>query len=378
MRRLEEEMSTSTPYLWRMRKTRVARILVSAVLIVLCTPARSALAFDTWWHAEATRHAMTANGFSADARLATQVTNYLTDFHTIAADTVGGFEGLYRRLPGGPPQSAPTTARLDPADMDRLHFDSLRSTAEVEAQWAALEANTKAALRKYATDPSVKPGFRPVVLLTILGASLHMVQDFYSHSNWVNEFVKKSPGSPVPTWQDVPAAQRATMQLFTGAYPDGCCPGHVDHATLTKDSSARPLNAEAVDVAKRGSIAWVRLLMQDQSIPWAIATGHKVDPTVGRRFLYDLDATFLTSSSIMAGHFDGPRPAKLVFARDGDLGRERRMALQALLLVLGGYSTNLGVIDNPYKLPTPYWAGFLLYHVERDLTRGLLLSGTRR
>jgi hypothetical protein len=361
-----------------MTTNRIACVLVTVALIVVCTPPRLALAFDTWWHAEATRHGVAANGFSADARLATQVTNYLTDFQTINADTAGGFEGVFRRLPGGPPQNAPTTARLDAQDMDRLHFDALFSTAEVEGQWATLEANTKAALRKWGTDPSVKPGFRPVVLLTILGASLHMVQDFYSHSNWVDEFVRKSPGSPVPTWQDVPAAQRATMQLYTGAYPNGCCPGRADHDRLAKDNSTRPLNAEAVDVAKRGSIAWVRLLMQDQSIPWSIATSHKVDGMVGRRFLYDLDATFLTTTSILAGHFDGPRPAKLVFAADGDLGREKRMAAQALMLVLGGYTTNLGVIDNPYKLPTPYWAGFLLYHVERDLAKGLVLQGRRR
>jgi hypothetical protein len=361
-----------------MNRPQCARVLASAVLIVLCAPARLALAFDTWWHAEATRHGVAANGFSADARLATQVTNYLTDFHTVAADKIGGFEGLFRRLPGGRPQNAPTATRFDAQDMDRLHFDALFSTAEIEAQWAALEANTKAALRKYAADASVKPGFRPVVLLTILGASLHMVQDFYSHSNWVNEFVKRSPGSPVPTWHDVPAAQRATMQLYTGAYPDGCCPGRVDHETLTKDSSDRALNAEAVDVAKRGSIAWVRLLMQDQSIPWAVIAGHRVDGAVGKRFLYDLDATFLTSSSIMAGHFDGSRPAKFVFAADRDPAREKRMALQALLLVLGAYGTNLAVIDNPYRLPTPYWAGFLVYHVERDLARGLRLAGRRR
>jgi hypothetical protein len=361
-----------------MRISRWARVLASAVAIVLGAPARVSLAFDTWWHAEATRHGVVANGFSADARLATQVTNYLTDFHTVAADKIGGFEGLFRRLPGGAPQNAPTTARLDPRDMDRLHFDSLFTTAEIEAQWATLEANTKAALRKYAADPSVKPGFRPVVLLTILGASLHMVQDFYSHSNWVDEFTRRVPGSPVPTWQDVPAAQRAGMQLYTGAYPDGCCPGRVDHARLTKDSSDRPLHAEAVDVARRGSIAWVRLLMQDQSIPWAVMAGHRVDGAVGKRFLYDLDATFVTSSSILAGHFDGAQPVKFVFAADRDPGRERRMARQALLLVLGGYATNLGVIDNPYRLPTPYWAGFLVYHVERDLARGLLLAGRRR
>ncbi len=357
---------------------RITGILATAALIAVATPPRPAFAFDTWWHAEATRHGVVANGFSADARLATQFTNYLTDFHSVAADKIGGFEGLFRRLPGGRPQNAPTASRLDAEDTDRLHFDSLFSTAEIEDQWATLETNTKAALRKYAADPSVKPGFRPIVLLTIVGASLHVVQDFYSHSNWVNEFVKTSPGRPVPAWQDVPAAQRAAMRLYTGAYPDGCCPGRVDHEALTKDSSDRALHAEAVDAAKRGSTAWVRLLMQDQSIPWGIVTGHKVDGAVGKRFLRELDATFLTSSSIMAGHFDGPRPAKLVFAKDGDPGREKRMALQAILLVLGGYSTNLGVIDNPYKLPTPYWAGFLVYHVERDLAKGLLVAGKRR
>ena len=355
-----------------------ARMFIIALLMAACLPPRPAFAFDTWWHAEATRHGVVANGFSADARLAAQVTNYLTDFYSVTSHGIGGFEGVIRRLPGGRPQNAPTTSRLDAQDMDRVHFDALFSTAEIEEQWATLETNTKAALRKHAADPSIKPGFRPIVLLTIVGASLHMVQDFYSHSNWVNEFVKRSPGSPVPTWREVPAAQRAAMRLYTGAYPDGCCPGRVDHDKLAKDTSNRALNAEAVDAAKRGSIAWVRLLMQDQSIPWGIVTGHKVDGAVGKRFLRELDATFLTSSSIIAGHFDGPRPAKLVFAADGDLGREKRMAVQALLLLFGGYSTNLGVIDNPYKLPSPYWSGFLLYHVERDLAKGLVHTGRRR
>jgi hypothetical protein len=356
---------------------RLATMLTFAALLAVLIPPRPAFAFDTWWHAEATRHGVVANGFSADARLAAQVANYLTDFYSVAADKIGGFEGLLRRIPGLP-QNAPTASRLDAQDTERLHFDALFTTAEIEEQWATLEANTKAALRKYAVDPSVKPGFRPIVLLTIVGASLHMVQDFYAHSNWVNEFVTKSPGSPVPTWQDVPAPQRAAMRLYTGAYPDGCCPGHIDHEKLTKDSSDRLLNAEAVDAAKRGSIAWVRLLMQDQSIPWAMVSGHKVDGAVGKRFLYQLDATFLTSSSILAGHFDGTRPVKFVFAADRDPGREKRMAFEALKLVLGQYAMNIGVIDNPYKIPTPYWSGFLVSHIERDLAKGLVINGRRR
>ena len=54
------------------------------IFFVICILASCrAMAFDTWWHAECTRKAMVANGFSADARLATQVSNYFTDFMAV-------------------------------------------------------------------------------------------------------------------------------------------------------------------------------------------------------------------------------------------------------------------------------------------------------
>src|SRR5262245_8849575 len=56
---------------------RFSRLVVCAGLVLACSVPPPAQAFDTWWHAEATRHAMTANGFSADARLVVQVSNYL-------------------------------------------------------------------------------------------------------------------------------------------------------------------------------------------------------------------------------------------------------------------------------------------------------------
>src|SRR5215210_2246078 len=60
-----------------LQRPRKMIILLSFIMLV---SGLKAFAFDTWWHAEATRKAMVANGFSADARLATQVSNYLTDF----------------------------------------------------------------------------------------------------------------------------------------------------------------------------------------------------------------------------------------------------------------------------------------------------------
>ena len=60
-------------------------------------------AFDTKWHADATRIAMQQNGFSSDARLLCQFTNYITDFFSVV-----GFEPVYHLLPDGPPPGAPT------------------------------------------------------------------------------------------------------------------------------------------------------------------------------------------------------------------------------------------------------------------------------
>jgi hypothetical protein len=92
---------------------------------------------------------------------------------------------------------------------------------------------------KWAADPSVKSGYRPVVLITILGASLHAVQDFYSHSNWLKRVsstgiarphLVRGPGSPI----------RAKLDVKTGWYPDGNTPACSIHRDENKDSTGRP------------------------------------------------------------------------------------------------------------------------------------------
>lgn len=354
--------------LWRLARVVAGACLLSCLALLgvgVYAPPQRAAAFDTWWHADATRIAMQANGFSSDARLVVQVENYLTDFFSVV-----DLEKVYTKLPGYTGGMPGGLHGIDLKEMARLHFDDLFTNRDVEAQWANLLANTKAALRKYATDPAVKPGFRPIVLLTILGVSLHTVQDFYSHSDWVNVWVAKQPSKPVPLWYDVPPAQRAGLKLYTGAYPNGCCPGHVNHEVLSKDDSSKPLNPRAVDAANRASVQWVQMLLRDKSIPWASLRSYAVNTAVNKHFLYDLDATLVTSTSIVAGHWDGAHPVKHVF--NTDPAKEKRQAIQAALLVFQGYATNLALKGNVYHLPTPYWAGFYVYHIERDLAHNLL------
>ena len=140
----------------------------------------------------------------------------------------------------------------DPS-FDFMHFDAVFTQSDLELNWKLLFDNTVKALQKYASSSDVKAGYRLIVLFNIIGSSLHMVQDFYSHSNWVNLHASQNK-LPAPTWYEVDIAERKKMNLFTGAYPDGSSAGHKNHGDLNKDCSGIILNKESVNAAERASI----------------------------------------------------------------------------------------------------------------------------
>jgi hypothetical protein len=347
----------------------IRRSLVLAA--AMCGVVSGAFAFDTRWHADATRMAMDQNGFSADARLLCQFENYLTDYFS-GTD----MESLYARLPVEMPKGGRTGLRdMDMTDFARLHFDALTTEAQVEQQWRTLEANTTAALIKWAAEPSVKPGYRPVVLMTVLGASLHAVQDFYSHSNWLRQV---TPGGPAPIWFEVPETDRVKLGIKTGWYPDGNTPGMLYHREENKDSTGRPLNAQAVDAATRASVDWVRRMVDaTPQVPWAMLKAWRAQPAnLNGTWLRNADATFVTTTSTMAGHWDGASPVRNVFAPEES--RNKFMAGEALSLTLGVYSKNITISNSNGSTPTPHWVGFTVYHVERDLVKGLYLQNVTK
>jgi hypothetical protein len=316
---------------------------------------------------DATRIGMVQNGFSSDARLMAQFGNYITDFFS-AVD----LEAAYKHLPGGGGAGWPSGLHgINIEDMARMHFDALTSEAQVEHQWKTLEANTVAALAKWNSDPSVKPGYRGILVLTILGASLHAVQDFYSHSNWL-----KVAGGGAPLWFDVPQAKRKNLDVRTGWYPDGSTPGLLYHKDENKDSTGRPMNAEAFEAATRASVDWVkRIVAASPEIPWATVRAWQPEPVrIAGPWLRTADATFITTTSILAGHWDGPTPGKNVFAVDE--GQNKRMAIQALLLTMKTYASNISLSSG--DTPTPFWVGYTKYHIERDLAKGLYLQNKLR
>ena len=332
------------------------------LLLSACIISLQAMAFDTWWHAECTRKAMVANGFSADARLATQVSNYLTDFLAVLnmPNELLKEKGIER-----------IRFRSDHS-YDFLHFDAIFTNADLERNWDLLLNNSVQCLRKYAAGNNVEPGFRLIIFFNIIGASLHAIQDFYSHSNWVNTFLTQKI-SPVPIWYDKTAEERKQLKLFTGIYQKPFN-GHVSHDELNKDCSSRAYNKEAVEAAERASIDWVKRLMDSvPQVPWGELKAYTIQNNmIMKNFLSKLDATFLTSSSILGGHFDGTNSVKHVFSTEDT--KERVQAGIILERTLSEYTDNTAVASNKYKLPTPYWAGFMGYNITYDIANGLLLN----
>jgi hypothetical protein len=320
-------------------------------------------AFDTWWHAECTRKAMTENGFSSDARLATQVSNYLTDFISVVNmpnDFIDEYKIKNLRFRSN-------------HSYDFMHFDAIYNIKDIQYNWGKIYENTKNALRKYSGGNKVEPGFKQIVLFNIIGASLHIIQDFYSHSNWVNTFVNKKI-HPIPTWYEIDSIERSKIFLYTGAYPDWSSKNNTNHKDLNKDCSTQELNTLAVQAAEKASIEWIKKLMNDvPEIDWAGLKTYTVENNmVMKNYLRKLDATFLTSSSIVASKLDGAAPVRKIF--DENLVKEKAKAASVLSLTFNAYSNYVIVKENPYRLPTPYWAGFYQYFITYDLASGLMFN----
>lgn len=92
-------------------------------------------------------------------------------------------------------------------ELAKLHFDDLFSTQQVGGNWHRILSGTLLGLLWAKERGDVSAAHN------IIGVSLHAIQDFYSHSNWVDV-----PERRRVTWFEVPPAERNRMTLWTGAY----------------------------------------------------------------------------------------------------------------------------------------------------------------
>jgi len=255
-------------------------LTLTAWLCALAVPAR---AFDTGPHADITRDALTAEGFGAASADIAAVNNWFVDYYTNPDENpysghANAWIGLTRL--GLARESWPDywveAAR-------RMHFDSerrqvemadLSKTAGIEREWDRLIDMTRRLLRHSAREED------PLLALSTIGMTLHAVQDFYSHSNWVENTHYGVPGGPgiaklgygdTPTWFDVPPEIRQTLvgnkTVYTGV--KGVSRGHGHwrsnsnnalHSGLNKDWPGRPKYQEAYLTAYFATRQWVRAM----------------------------------------------------------------------------------------------------------------------
>ena len=208
---------------WSSRSWALACLTVVAVLAL---PA-GAQAFDTGPHTDITRDALASEGFGTTATDVVVVNNFLVDLYSNSskvaqsghAKTSVEVLGAFFETDENWPQAV-----LDGAG--RMHFDSslwdVANVAKAEAEWTRLQRATTQALRSIKSSGGTA---KEIQVLSVLGIGLHSLQDFYSHSNWIEQQgVSGADGTDwskltvglTPTWFDVPKKTRDPLNVYIG------------------------------------------------------------------------------------------------------------------------------------------------------------------
>jgi hypothetical protein len=321
-----------------------------ALLFLLLSLSRPAIAFDTWWHEAATAAAAKQLGFSPDAINLLQFGDFGPDFFgpiydkaLVRVPNLTAVLGNFRSKLG---VAARKNATL-------MHFDNLERTLDSNAKFdylfAALLRNTRTLILRLDGDPSIAAAEKKALVLIALGGSLHMVQDFYSHSNWIHlDFAKAGVALQLatpwnddraPTWYEAKAQlvgglDSWPIQVKSGVYPIPSPDGAESHNNMCHDTSALVVDGieramyhaypphpayqgtfahmlYAVRTASAAGVEWVQLVEQDPAVAAAIRRAATVDlAREDKRLLRYLEGALWSMNvfSCVTDHFDGERP----------------------------------------------------------------------
>lgn len=302
-----------------------SRLLLPLIVGLTLSGPPAALAFDTAPHADMTVGALRSEGFGATAADVARVNNWFPDLYFPQENVPhSGHAAWYVALIGGNTFQGENWPDSLVQAADRMHFDAgirdakngpavFVNTATAEREWLRLREAV------YLQLQAAKAAQRPLDLLTVIGASLHPVQDFYAHTNWVEPCCAfGSPGweakgqGRTPTWFDVPKAVRddASISIKPGSVP-GNPRGHGGwksdgnlnlNTAQAKDWSGRPSHNEAYMTSYFATRQWIQALrgwLGDEAL-WARAQRYAQDLSALR---YDLDGSY--GVSVHAGHWNG-------------------------------------------------------------------------
>ena len=269
------------------------------LLVMLFAP--PAFAFDGGYHLDLTRDAMQGSSYGQGAIEAAQVANWYDDgfesakriisedptAFTIPLEWLGFGDINYPGISSGwGDRFGPSNLR-DLSDV-YLHFDQLANYNEVKTAWNRLIQNThRAVLQAQANND-------PLGYLTVLGATLHTVQDFYAHANWA-ELTVSGAWDGEATWFDVPTAVRESENIYT----HHAAPGFY-HDQMNKDQALRPYFATAYREAYYASDQWVHLL------DWWITPAFKDQVLAAQTPDSDKEYEYVRYLCWYSGHWKGP------------------------------------------------------------------------
>ncbi len=179
-------------------RTSLRRVTVVslALLGLMALLPGSAAAFDTGYHYDLTAGALLREGFNPSAAQVAQVTNTYDDMFQSAKTILEN------------PAAAPIRDRWDaifgPQALrdqsdDYQHFDDCPDYAALKLRWDRLLKGTWAAVEDVKQRPQQE---RAIGLISILGQSLHEVQDFYAHSNWSHVVAHPDWPGATTAWRD--------------------------------------------------------------------------------------------------------------------------------------------------------------------------------
>jgi len=264
-----------------------AQVAISAFLLAN-GPAR---AFETAPHFDMTRDALSTEGFGETAIRVVQVSNWFNDLYE--QDDRNAFsghqswntkEGFFGNLLTLFRKENWSKALVDAAEL--LHFDSsnpIDSQIQAQTEWYRLARKTRELMRDCARRNDIEG------MLVIMGMTLHALQDFYTHSNWIEPKGDRrvlggsGPGwarirtfGSHPTFFDVPEAERAKEDIYSQKLQPNSLPGNikVGHGGqdtpssgmnlasygMNKDSLTRPYYEEAYTTAYIATRQWVQAM----------------------------------------------------------------------------------------------------------------------
>ncbi len=388
--------------MWNLLRKTVA--MVSMWLLIQ----PNAFAFDTFWHSAATGAVGREFQFSADASNILQFGNFAgPDFFGPLYDSAIGkrAEALdnkpnsqaflaFMNFRGTPPTTVVRKSAI------YMHFDNLNgkitSNGQFDYLFMRLLWNTQASLEANYQNANLNEGLKKIAILETLGASLHMVQDFYSHSDWThNDFekmgiplVKTSWGKMrAPTWFEVRATlgdpDRWPFKVRSGIYPptegERYSHTHMNHDNSQlfyekeaqdpfHDAGAFPSSKGvsehqlfAVNSAAGASIEWVKLLMTFPAAKKAIEYARtwdvkKFNPMMEHDLESGLASTLLMSCVV--NKWDGDKPPQ-----------QRKTQCSAMF----GTVPAMALAPMSGVLPTPaneFWGVEIQQNIVAHLTTG--------